>query len=350
MSGLNHITVNKDVLMIMAEKKKILYVITKSNWGGAQRYVYDLATSLPKDQFMVTVFFGGTGEADASYGMLATNLGIKGVHGEYMPIFMRDISFLRDFKVLRRLIEIFKIEKPDVVHLNSSKAGGLGALAGRIARVPKIIFTVHGWPFLEDRSLFTKAIIWAASWFTALLCHKVICISKYDLRIAKRMPFISSKAVLIYNGIAPMSFGTGEKIRNVFPVGVKITGTVGELTHNKNQIALIEEAKNNPNMYVAIVGFGEDHAMLNEQIKKHKLQDRVKLFGFIPAEEALRGFDVFALPSIKEGLPYVLLEAKMAGLPIAANRVGGVSEILDTTEEFSISRMISETEKIYNER
>jgi glycosyltransferase involved in cell wall biosynthesis len=74
----------------------------------------------------------------------------------------------------------------------------------------------------------------------------------------------------------------------------------------------------------------------------------VKLFGFIPAAEVLRGFDTFALPSLKEGLPYVLIEAKAAGLPIEANRVGGVGEILDhDLEEFSLPRMVKETVAVY---
>jgi glycosyltransferase involved in cell wall biosynthesis len=112
---------------------------------------------------------------------------------------------------------------------------------------------------------------------------------------------------------------------------------------------LIEEAKNKPEMYIAIVGEGEDRTMLEEKIKKYNLGERVKLFGFIPATEALKGFDTFALPSIKEGLPYVLLEAKAAGLPIVANRVGGVGEILDAKDmqEFSLERMVEKTAAIY---
>ena len=331
-------------------KKKILFVITKSNWGGAQRYVYDLAKGLNKIGFEVKVVFGGTGEADASHGMLVTKLSVAGIQGIFLPSFMRNISFSREWKVLCLLVEIFKKENPDVVHLNSSKAGGLGAIAAKWTGIKKIIFTVHGWPFLEDRPFITKALIWIASWFTALLCNKVICISEYDLHIAKRMPFIGNRAVRIYNGIAPMSFGTGEKIRNAFPSGVRITGTVGELTRNKNQIALIEDAKNNPDMYVAIVGAGEDHMMLDEKIKKYELEDRVKLFGFVPVEEALRGFDVFALPSLKEGLPYVLLEAKTAGLSIVANRIGGVGEILDAKDinDFSLEQMVKKTAAVYN--
>jgi glycosyltransferase involved in cell wall biosynthesis len=188
------------------------------------------------------------------------------------------------------------------------------------------------------------------SWLTALFSHRIIVISDFDLRVARKMPLVGTKAVRIYNGIAPfIDLGSGEVIRRAFPAGVKITGTIGELNKNKNQQALVEQAKNNPDMYVAIVGEGELRAALEEKIKKYDLENRVKLFGFVPAREALPGFDTFVLPSLKEGLPYVLLEAKAAGLPIEANRVGGVGEILDAHDmnDFSLANMIKETLVVY---
>lgn len=103
-------------------------------------------------------------------------------------------------------------------------------------------------------------------------------------------------------------------------------------------------------MYVAIVGMdGEARPMLESLIERYGLGERVKLFGFVPARDALKGFDVFALPSTKEGLPYVLLEARLAGLPIVANRVGGVGEILDAKDlsEFSLETMIERTIALY---
>lgn len=334
-------------------RKKILYVITKSNWGGAQRYVYDLATNLPRDRFDVVVALGRRDDSDASYGVLDVNLAEKGIRRIPVESFRRDISFSLEFSALRELMEIFKKEKQEsdlVVHLNSSKAGGLGALAARIAGVKNIIFTVHGWPFLENRSSISRILIWLASWLTLLLCHKVICISDYDLQLARRMPFTGKKTIRIYNGIAPIYFESGEKIRNEFPQGVKITGTIGELNKNKNQISLIEQAKQDPSMNVAIIGSGENWIMLEEKIKEYGLKNRVKLLGFVPeAEKQLKGFDTFALPSLKEGLPYVLLEAKMAGLPIVANRIGGIPEILDSKDlhEFSLEKMLTETIKLY---
>lgn len=323
--------------------RKILFVITKSNWGGAQRYVFDLATSLPKKDFDVKVAFG-------QEGLLAIKLQANRIPTFLLKSMGRDISLFADIKSFFELLELFRRERPDVVHLNSSKAGGVGALAARVAGVPQIIFTAHGWPFWEPRSFISRALIYFFSWLTALLAHKIIVVSKYDLNVARKMPFIARKTFLIYNGIdLHFPLGGGDVVRHSFPKGARITGTIGELTRNKNQIALIEEAHNNPDMYVAIIGIGEDELFLKKKIDEYGLHDRVKLFGFMSAADVLRGFDVFALPSLKEGLPYVLLEAKAAGLHINANRVGGVSEILDTKDmrTFSIEQMVEKTIAFY---
>ena len=217
--------------------------------------------------------------------------------------------------------------------------------------VKRVIFTAHGWPFAEKRNVLWRLFAWLGSWGTALLSHEVIVVSKKDLLIGRRLPFCGHKIRLIYNGIKlPMIFASGEMIRNAFPPGVKITGTVGELTHNKNQTELIDQARKDSEMYVAIVGEGEERERLEAKIKEYGLSERVKLFGFLHMKEVAKGFDVFMLPSLKEGLPYVLLEAKAAGLQIVANRVGGVGEILDAKDmnEFSLNQMVQKTIALYN--
>lgn len=324
-------------------KKKILFVITKSNWGGAQRYVFDLATGLPTDSFQIAVAFGTPGR-------LAEELHKRNILTHTISSLQRDLSLQSDAMTFFELMRLFKKERPDIVHLNSSKAGAVGALAARFAHVPHIVFTAHGWPFMERRNIAWRFFAYVASWITALLSHTVIVVSKNDLTYGSRMLFCKKKMHLIYNGIrldAPL--GSGQIIRDAFPRDVKIIGTIGELTHNKNQIALIENARKNPDLFVAIVGEGEDRARLEKAIARYNLANRVKLFGFIPAQEVLRGFDVFALPSLKEGLPYVLLEAKAAGLPLIANRIGGMGEIIDAPDMsiFSLEKMLIETARLY---
>jgi len=321
---------------------RILYVITKGNWGGAQRYVYDLAVAAKAAGHDVAVAYGEPG-------LMETKLLEAGVKTIPLPI-KNEASLGAILKTKKELKEVFKQENPDIVHLNSSLIGISGALAARSCNISKTIYTDHGWAFMEKRSLPARAAIWILSWFTVLLVDKVIAVSEYELALTKRMPFVGNKAVRIYNGLdLNMEFGSGDIIRQAFPAGVKITGIIGELTKNKNQIALIEKAKNDPSMHLAIVGEGTDRVMLEAKIKEYGLEDRVKMFGFQPATEVLKGFDTFALSSIKEALGFVILEARIAGLPIVAlHRVGGVSEALDKPlSEFSKERMVQETLALY---
>lgn len=322
---------------------RILYVITKANWGGAQRYVYDLATSLPKDEFAVTVAVGGDGA-------LSEKLRKAGIPVHSLAHVQRDLSVTNDIGGFFAIYNAIRTIRPDIVHLNSSKAGGLGALAARLLGMRKILFTAHGWPFMEQRNIAWRVFAWTSSWVTTLLSHSVIVISTNELHLGKRLPFCAEKMHLIHNGIDwHMPFGSGKQIRRAFPEGARITGTIGELNKNKNQIALIEEARRDAALYVAIVGEGEMRPYLEEKIREYGLQDRVKLFGFVHAQDVLRGFDEFALPSLKEGLAYVLLEAKAAGLPLRTNRIGGISDILDAPDmaDFSLDRMVEKTAALY---
>lgn len=321
---------------------KIVYGITKGGFGGAGRYVFDLAAAAKEAGHEVAVLCGGQG-------LLVDKLSSAGIRVISIPSMKRDVDLLTEIPVGIGVMKVLYKEKPDVFHINSSKMGGTGAFAGRLMGVPKIIFTAHGWPFWEPRGNVAKALIYFFSWLTAILAHKVIVISNYDLNVAKKMLFVKDKVVRIYNGIdLQTKFEDGHVIRQAFPANAKITGTIGELNNNKNQIALVEEASKNPDMFVAIVGEGEKQKFLEAKIKEYKLESRVKLFGFLPMEQVMKGFDTFALPSLKEGLPYVLLEAKLAGLPIKANPIGGVSEILEQDiQNFSLEKMISETLKIY---
>jgi glycosyltransferase involved in cell wall biosynthesis len=322
--------------------KSILYVVTKGNWGGAQRYVHDLATAAKAAGYSVAVAYGEPG-------LLETRLKETGIDTHVINSFQRDVALLQDLNGFREVYGLLKKLRPDVVHLNSSKAGGVGALAACFARIPRIIFTCHGLPWDEDRGALAKFTIYLATWATCLLSHEVVCVSRDNYERARKLPFCRNKVHLIYNGIdLHMAFGTGDIIRNAFPIGTRITGTVGELTKNKNQIALIEAARKDPSLFIAIVGEGELRGMLTAKIKEYGLTDRVKLFGFMPATEVMRGFDTFALPSIKEGLAYVVLEARVAGLPIEANRVGGVGEAIDLPlAEFSLQNMTAKTLALY---
>jgi len=317
-------------------KKKILFVITKSNWGGAQRYVYDLATNLPKETFDVAVALGGTGSAGADAGKLKEKLEEVGVRTIFVKAFMRDVSAQRDLALVPELVQLFRSEKPDVVHLNSSKAGAVGALAARLAGIKKIVFTSHGLVYDENRNTFWRAGMWFATWVTFLLCHQIILISQDTYKRAQRLPWCTFKVHLIHNGLPPLSFLDREKARAELglPFEGVVIGALGELTGNKNYQTLIRSLgilKDKGKLFImCIVGGGEEKELLEKLIAARDLGGYVRLVGFkADGYRYLQAFDIFTLPSLKEGLPYVLLEAGQAGLPTVASRIAGTIDIVE---------------------
>ena len=332
----------------MRKKQKILYAITKARWGGAQKYVYDLATSLPKDKFDVVVVVGESGQ-------LKTQLEEFGIRVITIPEMKRDIKISREFRVFSSLLKIFKNEKPDIVHLNSSKAGGLGGLAARLAGIKKIIFTGHGWAFNEDRNLLEKFIIIFLHWLTIILCHKTIAVSETTKKqLVSEMPFVSRKIIVVHNGIKidKEKFHLKDIARellfqktNLFRIDVNKwsaktawLGTIAELHKNKgldvgiNAIELVSQKlrEKGYSLVYFIIGDGEEKQNLEKIVRDKKLDTEVFFVGYISdAVKYLKAFDLFLLPSRTEAFPYVLLEAGEAGLAIVATNVGGVPEIVD---------------------
>lgn len=324
------------------KKAKILYVITKSNFGGAQKYVYDLSVSLPQERFEVVVAIGGEG-------VLSEKLRDAGVRTISLPSLARDIHPLRDFASFYALVRMFLAERPDVVHLNSAKASGLGALAARVTFVPKIIFTAHGWAFNEDRSPLSRFVIKLFSWMTVLLSHTTIAVSNAVQKDAGKWPFVRGKIVCVNNGVSRPQFFTREAARTVLANITEVTiagdafvfGTIAELHNNKGLPyairAFAQIAARHPNIFYFILGDGEKRELLYGLIKEYGLARRVFLLGFVrDASRYLQAFDCFVLPSIKEGFPYVLLEAGLASLPVVATAVGGIPEIIENKKTGSL--------------
>lgn len=318
------------------KQKKITFVITKGNWGGAQRYVYDLATNLPSGQYETKVIAGQGRE-------LPEKLAAAGIETITLPSLGRNLNLLADLKTFFALIKIFWQERPDVVHLNSPKAGGLGALAARIAGIKKIIYTAHGWTFNEPRGWLTKKIIWFVSWLMMLLVHTAITITESEQTQGLEMPWCAGKIKLIRNGLAAPHFLPRAAARaklNEHSVLIKpdtiLIGTIAELHRNKGLKYLIKALAGLPRdrdsdfaWQAVIIGSGEEKNNLEQLITDLKIENQIKLVGFIEnAAELLPAFDIFVLPSLKEGLPYVVLEAGLARLPVIATAVGGLPEVI----------------------
>lgn len=312
----------------MSTRKKILYVITKSNWGGAQRYVHDLAVHFAQ-MHDVVVACGGEGA-------LKEHLVRKGIRVIPLPELERDVHILKDIRAFFDLLDIIRREHPDVLHLNSSKVGALGALAGRLLRVPRVVFTAHGWAWNEDRNALSTLLISATYFVTLLLCHNTIAVSESVQKQATRLPFVGNNLRLIRLGIGEKELSSREEARAKLPEKARtpfVIGTIAELHPIKGIPYAIEAMKelNRADVSYVIWGEGEMRQSLEESVRRLGLQNRVFLQGHMhDAETHIRAFDCFVLPSLSEALGYVILEAGRAGLPVVATSVGGVPEIIDT--------------------
>ena len=149
------------------------------------------------------------------------------------------------------------------------------------------------------------------------------------------MPFLQHRVTLVTNGVAPIDFLERTPARATLapdvPAQAFWIGGIGELHPNKNWSAAIAAMRTLPRRaHLLIIGEGEERQKLERLIVQQGLQERVHLLGYKNGAPYLRAFDIFILPSTKEGLPYVLLEAGLAGCPVVASNLPGNRDIIDT--------------------
>ncbi len=315
--------------------EKILFLITKSVWGGAQRYVYDLATNLPAEQFAVVVALGGDGELREK--LQTANVKIRQVAG-----LQRDVAFFKELAALKHLNQIIKEEQPDIIHLNSSKAGLLGALCGRLNGVPKIIYTAHGWAFNEDRNFLSRFLIGFLHFLTISLSHRTIAVSA-SLKAQLKWPG-AGRLKVIHPGRSLEIIKTRARARADLTERLPDApgsesdiwlGTIAEL-HPIKRLAVAIEAmaklkRDYPTCRYLVIGEGEERKRLTKLIAYHNLTKQVFLIGKVEEAAALLpAFDIFILPSKSEAFGYVLIEAGLAGVPVIATQVGGIVDFIET--------------------
>ena len=322
-------------------RKRILFAITKSNWGGAQVYVATLAKAAKEAGATVAVTLGSaTGKAGAP-GLLATKLMEDGIETIPLSSMRRDISLMREFSAFLELVRVIRKYKPDVLHVNSSKMGALGALAGRIAAVPTIIYTAHGWPHREPRNILWKLFVWVSSWLTVVLAHTVVVVSEHD-RVTAPVIFSRRKIVTIPNGIKEFPLLSKEAARHELAKNNPLLSAkrtwllmIAELHKNKGIDVAIRSLKDilpaHPEVGLVVLGEGEERTALEKQCRELHCSDDVFFLGFTEsARTYLAAADTYLMPSRKEGLPIALLEAGLASLPVLATDTGGIPEVIES--------------------
>ena len=314
--------------MSMENKIKILQLITLGEQGGAQKHFLSLVNDLPADRYDITAACGGAGELLQKI----TRPEVKKVH---IPELIREISPRQDLQAFAKITSLIKKEKFAIVHTHSSKAGVLGRLAAALSGTPIILFTAHGFVFLEPLPLFKKAIYFLAEKISAFWTTGLITVSARDGQVARRL-ISKNKISVIPNGLDPWPYTfeirDEQYIRELgLDPAKKIIGAIANFYPTKGLKYLLEALASlkDPSLQLAIAGQGPLEYGLRNLAEKLNIKDQVFFLGErSDVPKLIRQFDLFVLPSLKEGFPYVVLEAMAAGRPIVSTNVGGIPEML----------------------
>jgi len=328
-------------------KRRILQIITRSDWTGAQKVLYALVYGLKRyypEEFEIEV---ACGKYD---GRLIPELEKIGVKVYVLENLVREISPLKDIRAFLEIKKLIKNGRYDVVHLHSSKAGFLGRIAAKTLKVPTVVYTVHGWWYI-DRSLGVKQkFLIFLERVAAKFCDVIILLCHRDLQKAKHWKIgREEQYVIIPNAIIPEPPSEKGVLRKELgiPEGVKIVGNVARLDPPKNPIRFLEVAKmvlqeRNDVVFVWIGGSVVDDfygQKVQDWLSKNP-EIREKIY-FLPfrkdAVQLMADFDVFLLTSDAEGMPLVVLEALSHGVPVVSTDVGCVGETIGNEKIASTS-------------
>ena len=295
---------------------KILYVITKSEVGGAQTHLGQLVDHFSKrgDELYVMSYPGGWLE--------------NRVAGKAK--FIYNVYFSNSFNPIRAIRAILKIRtavreiKPDVVHCHSSAAAAFARLAV-FGKIPTI-YTAHGWGFNIGTRPIQKYLAMTVEKILEIFTKKIICVSDFVKNLGVQYGIASeNKFVLIHNGVRISGLraeGIGDKIQII---------TVGRLANPKIPELIIDsilslDLEIQKQLKLLILGGGPNKKMLEEKILNSQFEVEMLDVPLEKVQSYLLTSDIFILLSRWEGFPYSVLEAMSVALPVIASDVGGISE------------------------
>jgi glycosyltransferase involved in cell wall biosynthesis len=293
---------------------KILYLITRSDLGGAQVHLLDLLRSLPPTVDPVV----GVGEA----GYFVNAVRELGIPCHIVPGLIQPIAPFRDLRALFGLIGLIRDVRPTLIHAHTSKAGVLGRLAARITGVPSV-FTAHTWCFAEGTSLKWKLAGIPSERLAARCCSAIINVSKANRELAVSNKIPIRRLCVVHNGIPDTPFRAIPD-RGEVPTIVVVARCCEQKDHSLLLRVVSEIATP---ARVVFVGDGPTRPALEAEAQRLRIGKRVEFLGERKdVAQVLAKAHIFALPTKWEGFPLSILEAMRAGLPVIASDVGGVSE------------------------
>jgi glycosyltransferase involved in cell wall biosynthesis len=304
---------------------KILYLITKSEAGGAQTHVADLCAHFKNREDEAIVMSSGEGWLKKE----CEKIGVVFVENIYFSNRPYPRRLFNAIKEIKRFAVDFK---PDIVHCHSSSAGILGRLAiqGKI----RTIYTAHGWGFNIGMKPWVKYPVLLLEKLCAKYTDTYICVAEFVKNLGLKYNLApESKFKVIYNGVLLNSnVVKSEIINQKSKISLIFIGRLAEPKKPELTIEAIaglsDEVKNK--IKFTIIGDGPKKNDLESLTKEKKVN--VEFTGALPKGEAiiqLKMADVFVFISAWEGFPYTILEAMSCGLSVIASDVGGVAEAVN---------------------
>ncbi|MCG3203913.1 MAG: Glycosyltransferase Gtf1 [Elusimicrobia bacterium] len=321
---------------------KVVHLITLLEFGGAQGNTIYTVTHLDPKNFDTHLWSGKGAYWDTK---IEESLPLKN-RIKFFPTLVRPLNPLFDFLALLSLWRALKAFKPTILHTHSSKAGIIGRLAGKLAGVPIMVHTFHGFGFNDQQKPWTRGLFVFLEKIIAPLSDALIFVSQSNQTVARNLEIGKENQFhLIRSGILLdqiksfcQTFSRNEfRSTHGIPVGARVIITIGAFKPQKNLSDFIEVAKivsaSQPDTFFIILGDGELRESLEKKISEHGLNMKFLLPGW--REDAisfLAAADIFVLTSLWEGLPRALVEAMALGLPALCYKTDGIQDLLSPEE------------------
>ncbi|MDP8313977.1 MAG: glycosyltransferase family 4 protein [Candidatus Celaenobacter antarcticus] len=308
-------------------KIKILHIQLLPLLSGVQNVMIDIMENASPDQFEFSVI-------SAPHGPLIMKLKNMDLKHYPLPGLIREIN-LYDIIIFFKIYKVCRSGGFDIVHTHSSKTGFLGRIAARIAGIPVVIHTIHGFPFNPFQSKVKQNLYKTLERIAGYFCDMTVSVNRSERELAIKDHIIPSEKIMtIYNGIDIVNSRTCIHREELgFDKKDIIIGSICRFSEQKNIINMIKTAieiveKNNKIKFV-FLGDGELWSEAEKLVQEKNLTSKILLPGWTTnVRNWLLLFDIYVLYSRWEGLSLSILEAMSVGLPIIASDIKGNNELV----------------------
>lgn len=250
------------------------------------------------------------------------------------------VDIRSNFTAFKNLMLLLKREQIDVIHCNTPIGGILGRLCGRLAKVPKVIYTVHGFHFYKGAPFVNRTFFkWAELWM-ARFTDAIITMNQEDFEAAQKLKLRKGGRVYYIPGVGidtkQFKLEGVDKIKLRSSLGLReddiVIISTGDLVKGKNfKTAIKAIAKaNNSKLHFFICGKGPELDSLKTLTKELGIKNQINFLGFrTDIKELLTISDIFLFTSYREGLPRSLMEAMAAGLPCIVSDIRGNVDLIE---------------------